>query len=152
MEFENQEKKIFSLLDKYKNNNRVLADIEKKRAKLIAQGNRSNELFNVLEAHIEVADAVAEEIVELLPTQENITSGEKIIWRGRLSDLDFTFLGGNRFKILGKNLAIDQYRDRSDESSGNLVVVTIVESDEVASLKEENYIPTSETEVKIYRV
>lgn len=123
-EIENKEAQMFDLIQRFDNNNQVLLQIQEQKDGLSINGERGGEVLDVLLAHVEVAQGLAEGISDLLPDEKNISDDEQVVWRGCLSDLQFSFLGGNQFKIAGPNLVVKEHRDEVKKSPDSVVITT----------------------------
>lgn len=131
LEMENNEAQIFGLIQRFDSNNQILLQIQEQKDGFSRRGERGGEILDVLLVHVEVAQGLAEEISHLLPDEKKISDDEEVVWRGPLSDLQFSFLGGNQFKIIGPNLVVKEHRDEVKKSP-DLVTITMKKDVELA--------------------
>ena len=110
-ERENNEGKIFGLVEKYTRHNKVLEEIQKDKGKFAATHTRSGEWFDIISNHVSVSQRLATGIAELLPEESGVSTEDQVVWSGHLSELEIVFLGGNRFKISGPNLSVVENAD-----------------------------------------
>lgn len=122
-ERENNEGKIFGLVDKYTRHNKVLEEIQKEKDQFAATHTRSGEWFDIISNHVSVSQSLAAEIAGLLPKETDISTEDQVVWSGHLSELEITFLGDNRFKIVGPNFAVRENADSVQKLSDEVSLV-----------------------------
>lgn len=149
-EIRNEEAQFFNSVERYKKNIQALARIKEQKDSLASSGRRDSSLFDILHHHVAVAKGLAGEICQLLPSASAVSSEEKIIWSGNLSDLQFDFLNGNKFKITGPNAIVSE--NNYDDRSSDTVAVVVSKSAESEGSAEYSIASLAGMEVKIFRL
>ena len=153
---ENPESQMFGLVERLNRADAHLMDIVSKRTKPAKHEGQlvgempDLEMSGAAESLIEVIDNIVDDIYKLLPSKENISDQEKVVWTGSLRDLMFEYLGDNHFKIEGLHLA-----DRENIESGRTddqVSVTISNEIELSVDPQEILEALTGTKTKIYRI
>lgn len=146
----NGETQIFASAEIYKRNIQALQKIKEQKDDLTSRGQRDSGLFDILQHHVAVAKGLAGEICQLLPPASAVSSEEKIVWSGNLSDLQFDFINGNKFRISGPNTIVldNNYDDRPLDTVA-VVVSKSAEPEDSAKYSTESL---AGMEVKIFRL
>lgn len=117
------EARIFDAVSKYKRKLEALQRIEDEKVNLAKVGRRDGSLFDILQVHVDAARGLGAEICQSLPPATSISSEDRVVWSGHLSDLQFDFLNGNTFIIRGQNSIVAENDYHADDHHDNVSVV-----------------------------